>query len=167
MAEFEFDLDGEQVLFDGTWYSKDELARKIKGMVESGDFRVSRPSAALEALQATLGSMRTVTVRLPADVADALTEVASRAGQPVGTLVRDALLRLALPHGRPGVATPLPPAPPTEAMAVSTSDGVSAAEAAAAVVLKPKRRTEDRERVEKDEKDTAPVDGEAGWFTRR
>jgi hypothetical protein len=162
MSEFEFDLDGEQVLFDGTWYSKDELARKIKTMVESGDFRVSRPSAALEALQATLGSMRTLTVRLPADVAEALADVASRAGQPLGTMVRDVLIRLALPHGRPGVAIPLPPTPSGEAVGVSDSGVVSEAEAAAAVVLTPKRRNEDTA-----ERETTPVDRDAGWFTRR
>jgi hypothetical protein len=162
MAEFEFDLDGEQVLFDGTWYSKDELARKIKTMVESGDFRVSRPSAALEALQTTLGSMRTLTVRLPADVADALADVAARAGQPVGMMVRDVLIRVAHPHGRPGAMPPLPPNPPEEAVDLTDSETVSPAEAASAVALTPKRRPEP-----KDENEVTAVDRDAGWFTRR
>jgi hypothetical protein len=39
---------------------------------------------------------------------------------------------------------------------------VSPAEAAAAVPLTPKRRTEDR-----GEKEVTPVDRDAGWFTRR
>jgi hypothetical protein len=158
MGEFEVDLDGEQVLFDGTWYSKDELARKIKTMVESGDYRVSRPSAALEHLQTALGSLRTVTVRLPADVAEALTEAAARAGLPVGTMLRDALTRLALPQGRP-VAVPhaahAPPSPPPAAM----GESVTPAEAAAAVSLTPKRRAE--------EKEVTPVEHDTGWFTRR
>jgi hypothetical protein len=156
MGDFEIDLDGEQVLFDGTWYSKDELARKIKTMVESGDYRVSRPSAALEALQGTLGSLRTLTVRLPADVAEALTDAATRAGQPVGTMVRDVLTRLAMPHGRQNAPTPMPPAPPNGAM----SESVSPAEAATAVSLTPKRRGEDT-------KEVTPVESDAGWFTRR
>ncbi len=155
MGEFEVDLDGEQVLFDGTWYSKDELGRKIKTMVESGDFRVSRPSAALEHLQTSLGSLRTVTVRLPADVAEALGEAAARTGQPVSTMVREALTRLAMPHGRTGPVLHGPPTPPSAAM----SDVVTPAEAAAAVSLTPKRRVE--------EKDAPPTDQDAGWFTRR
>jgi hypothetical protein len=165
MAEFEFDLDGEQVLFDGTWYSKDELARKIKTMVEAGDYRVSRPSAALEALQATLGSMRTLTVRLPADVADSLADVATRAGQPVGTMVRDVLIRLAMPHGRTSSSTALPPAPPTDEIGEIGEDdmeAVSPAEAATAVALTPKRRLEERT-----EKEVTPAERDPGWFTRR
>ena len=111
MAEgYEIDFDGEQVLFDGTWYSKEELARKIKTMVDAGDYRVSRPSAALESLQNALSNLRTLSIRLPAELAEGLAAAAARIGQPVGAFVRNALLR-ALDATRPGTTfsgAPLP-----------------------------------------------------------
>ena len=44
----DIDLDSESVWLDGAWYTREELARHIKEMIEAGDFRVSRPSQALD-----------------------------------------------------------------------------------------------------------------------
>ncbi|HET7825630.1 MAG TPA: hypothetical protein VFK90_09865, partial [Anaeromyxobacter sp.] len=68
----DIDLDSESVWLDGAWYTRQDLARRIKEMIETGDFRVSRPSQALERLEAALAQARVVTVRMPSDLADAV-----------------------------------------------------------------------------------------------
>lgn len=87
----DIDLDSDSVWLDGAWYTRQELARRIKEMIETGDFRVSRPSQALERLEAALAQARMVTVRMPADLADAVGGAAERLGRPVGHLVREAV----------------------------------------------------------------------------
>lgn len=87
----DIDLDSESVWLDGAWYTRAELARRIKDMIEAGDFRVSRPSQALERLEAALGQATVVAVRMPGDLADAVSATAARLGRPVGHLVREAV----------------------------------------------------------------------------
>jgi predicted transcriptional regulator len=87
----DIDLDSESVWLDGAWYTRQELARRIKEMIETGDFRVSRPSQALERLEAALGQARVLTVRMPDDLAGAVSAAAARLGRPVGHLVREAV----------------------------------------------------------------------------
>jgi predicted DNA-binding protein len=60
-------------------------------MIEAGDFRVSRPSQALERLEAALAQARVVSVRMPLDLAEAVGDTAARLGRPVGHLVREAV----------------------------------------------------------------------------
>jgi hypothetical protein len=184
MAEnFEIDLDGEQVLFDGTWYSREELTRKIKTMVEAGDFRVARPSSALEALEGAVANLREIKVRLPIETYDALAAVATRAGRPVGALLREALARLVpgnnappgtrvvtsqipVTPGQTGThAVPAPPAPiplsprmQSRTNVPSANEPATAEEAAGAIPLTSKRR---------DDSSPAPADGEKSWFDRR
>jgi hypothetical protein len=87
----DIDLDTESVWLDGAWYTREDLARRIKEMIEAGDFRVSRPSQALERLEAALAQARIITVRMPVDLADAVGATAARLGRPVGHLVREAV----------------------------------------------------------------------------
>jgi hypothetical protein len=87
----DIDLDTESVWLEGAWYTREDLARRIREMIESGDFRVSRPSQALERLEAALAQARIVTVRMPADLAEAVGETAARLGRPIGHLVREAV----------------------------------------------------------------------------
>ncbi len=87
----DIDLDSESVWLDGTWYTRQELARRIKEMIETGDFRVSRPSQALERLEAALAQARVVSVRMPVDLSQAVEAAAGRLGRPVGHLVREAV----------------------------------------------------------------------------
>ncbi len=87
----DIDLDSESVWLDGAWYTRQDLARRIKEMIETGDFRVSRPSQALERLEAALAQARIVTVRMPDDLAEAVSDAAGRLGRPVGHLVREAV----------------------------------------------------------------------------
>lgn len=115
----DIDLDSESVWLDGAWYTRDELARRIKQMIEAGDFRVSRPSQALERLEAALGQAQVVAVRMPADLAEAAGATAARLGRPVGHLVREAIayyLAAAAAYGASqaaaqAAAAPAPPAP--------------------------------------------------------
>jgi predicted DNA-binding protein len=87
----DIDLDTESVWHDGAWYTRDDLARRIKEMIESGDFRVARPSQALERLEAALAQAQVVAVRMPADLMEAASATAARLGRPVGHLVREAV----------------------------------------------------------------------------
>jgi predicted transcriptional regulator len=87
----DIDLDTESVWLDGAWYTREDLARRIKEMIEAGDFRVSRPSQALERLEAALAQARLLSVRMPAELADAVESAASRLGRPAGHLVREAI----------------------------------------------------------------------------
>ena len=111
----DIDLDSESVWLDGAWYTRQDLARRIKEMIETGDFRVSRPSQALERLEASLAQARVVSVRMPADLSDAVSPAAGRLGRPVGHLVREAVayyLAAAAAYGaaQAGGASPAPSA---------------------------------------------------------
>ena len=87
----DIDLDSESVWLDGAWYTRDQLAHRIKEMIEAGDFRVSRPSQALERLEAALGFAQVVSVRLPSELLDAVSATAGRLGRPMGHLIREAV----------------------------------------------------------------------------
>lgn len=87
----DIDLDSESVWLDGAWFTREDLAHKIREMIESGDFRVSRPSQALERLETALAQARIVNVRMPIDLSEAVTSTAHRLGRPVGHLVREAI----------------------------------------------------------------------------
>jgi len=111
----DIDLDSESVWLDGAWYARDQLARRIKEMIEAGDFRVARPSQALERLEAALGQAQVLSVRMPADLADAANATAERLGRPVGHLVREAVayyLAAAAAYGASQGQTAEAPAPP-------------------------------------------------------
>ncbi len=152
MAEgYEIDFDGEQVLFDGTWYSKEELGRKIKTMVDAGDYRVSRPSAALESLQNALSNLRTLSIRLPAELAEGLASAAARVGQPVGAFVRNALVRAldgtraGTPLAQPGAAAASPGnGPPILQPVPYTEIPLSLSDDAAAIPLTPKKKDDEK-----------------------
>jgi predicted DNA binding CopG/RHH family protein len=87
----DIDLDTESVWLDDAWYTRDQLARRIKEMIEAGDFRVSRPSQALERLEAALAMAQVVSVRLPSDLLEAVSGTAARLGRPMGHLIREAV----------------------------------------------------------------------------
>src|SRR5262249_8452125 len=99
------DIDAEAVYFDGHWYTRDDLARRIKAMLDGGDFAVTRPSAALEQLTQVVGSVRTLAFRATPDMVDAINSGAARAGKSVGAFIRDALSQsLGLPSSDFGPA---------------------------------------------------------------
>ncbi|MCA3016311.1 MAG: CopG family transcriptional regulator [Myxococcaceae bacterium] len=94
MNSLPIDVDAEAVFLDDAWYTREDLARRIKAMIDGGDYNIARPSAALEALSATLQQVRTLSFRVTPDLADALTQLANRSGNSVGQLVREAVMRL-------------------------------------------------------------------------
>ncbi len=91
MSSFEIDYDAEAVWLGDAWFTRDELAGRIKAMIESGDYRLARPSAALERLEAAMAEARVVAARVAPELAVAVEQAAEAAGRPVGTVIRDAL----------------------------------------------------------------------------
>lgn len=86
------DLDAEAILFDGQWSTRDELARRIKAMLDAGDYAISRHSTALEQLTSTLAAVRTLAFRATPDLVEALNMAAARSGKSVGGFIRDTLI---------------------------------------------------------------------------
>ncbi len=87
----DIDLDSESVWLDGAWYTREALAQRIKQMIEAGDFRVARPSQALERLEGALAQAQLVAVRMPLDLIEAAGATAARLGRPLGHLVRESV----------------------------------------------------------------------------
>jgi hypothetical protein len=87
----QIDLDSETIQYDGAWFTRDDLARRIKAMLDAGDYNVAKPSQALEQLTTTLTGLRTLAIRVTPDMADALNQAASRQGKTAAGVVREAL----------------------------------------------------------------------------
>ena len=135
---FEVDYDAEAVWFDGTWLGREDLARKIKGMIEGGDYRVARPSSALERLEAALANARVLAVRVsPKSPTRSTRRLAALA-------VPAALLREALAYYLGGGAAQAQAPVSAEEYAVQAPEVVTEAvsDGEAAVELTPKRREE-------------------------
>jgi len=105
MSDLPVDLDAEAIFLDGGWYTREDLTRRIKSMLDSGDFNVARPSAALEQLTHTLSSIRTLTVRVTPELAEGLNQLAARSGKSVGAAIREAVQK-ALGDQGPATAAP-------------------------------------------------------------
>lgn len=91
MSQFPIDVDAEAVFLDGTWYTREDLSRRIKAMLDGGDFNVARPSMALQELMQALQGIRTLAFRCTPDLADALNQLATRLGQSTGHVIREAI----------------------------------------------------------------------------
>ncbi len=114
MSNWPIDLDTESIQYEGTWYTRDELARRIKSMLDAGDFAVGKPSAALEELTLTLTGLRTVAFKITPDMADAINQAAGRQGRTAGGLIREAIsdyLGFASMPARDSAAAPAPRPP--------------------------------------------------------
>jgi predicted HicB family RNase H-like nuclease len=85
------DLDQETIQFDGKWMSRADLARAIRQLLEGGNYAISRQSSALEALNRALSEARTLTIRLPPELDEALKRAATRASHSAGMLVCEAI----------------------------------------------------------------------------
>ena len=98
------DIESETLELDGEWYTRDELARKIRQSLENGDFNIVPTAQALEFLIQTIASLRTLAVRMTPDMLERLNQEAARQSRSVGGIVRDAIgkhLGIATPD-RPG-----------------------------------------------------------------
>jgi hypothetical protein len=111
---YPIDIESETLQLDGEWFTRDELARHIKRLLDANDFSIGRPAAALEHLNQTIASLRTVALRVVPEMQERLIHEAARQSRPVGALVRDAIaayLGIA-PAEAPAARSfqPLPPA---------------------------------------------------------
>src|SRR5882672_8417398 len=105
MSQLPIDIDAEAIFFDGLWYTRDDMARRIKAMLDQGDFALTRPSAALEQLTAEIASVRTLAFRATPEMIEAINAGAARAGKSVGAFIRDTLSQqLGLPSSDFGPA---------------------------------------------------------------
>lgn len=166
--DFEIDLDSECVWLDDAWLNREDLVRKIRTMMDAGNFEIARASQALEALTKALANARLLALRISPEMSDALNQAAQQSGRPVGALAREAiaswLASASAASTQPGVPAPAPaavtplsqplpaPTPTVDQVAstvigpvptqLTTEEQVSAEEAAHAVALTPKRPKE-------------------------
>ncbi len=91
MSQFPVDVDAEAIFVDGTWYTREDLSRRIRAMLDAGDFNVAQPSMALQELTQMMHGVRTLAFRAPPELAEALTLLATRAQQSVGAVIREAV----------------------------------------------------------------------------
>lgn len=146
MSDTPIDVDAEAIFLDGSWYTREDLSRRIKAMLDQGDFNVARPSAALEQLTQTLSTVRTLVFRCTPDLAEGLNQLAARTGHSVGAVIREAVAQMLEEQGVPlagGGGTgsgkaPLAPAPqgqaPAPAAVASTQPAASPAPTPGAAV---------------------------------
>lgn len=109
MDDLQIDIDAEAIFLDGGWYTREDLTRRIKAMLDSGDFNVARPSAALEALTQTVKSLRTLSFRCTPDIENALNDIAGRTGSSVGGVVREAVIQFLQETGNSAAGGGSPP----------------------------------------------------------
>lgn len=93
MSQFLIDVDAEAVFLDGAWYTREDLSRRIRAMLDSGDFNIATASMALQDLTQTLSGVRTLAFRCTPDLAEALTRLAAQLGQSMSAVVREAVTR--------------------------------------------------------------------------
>ncbi|MDF1565658.1 MAG: ribbon-helix-helix protein, CopG family [Deltaproteobacteria bacterium] len=165
MSDFTLDVDREAVHMDGSWYTADELAKKVTEMLGAKDFKIGTAASALEALQAALADVRDIGFRLPGTMLEALESTAGREGRTTSAILRDAL-QAYLDGGGAPAAVPAPaalePAPaevaPAPAAGVTVESlSVSEADAAGAVTLTAK----------KPDSGNAGALDESGWFEKK
>lgn len=111
MSQFPIDVDAEAIFLDGAWYTREDLSRRVRAMLDAGDFNVARPSMALQELTQLMTGVQTLAFRVQPELAEALTELAGRLGQSVGGVIREAVTQyITDQNSAPPVSaqTPLP-----------------------------------------------------------
>lgn len=132
MDDLQIDVDAEAIFLDGGWYTREDLTRRIKAMLDSGDFNVARPSAALEALTQTVKSLRTLSFRCTPDIEQALNEIAGRTGSSVGGVVREAVIQFLQETGSGAAGGGSPPSTGSGSQKAVAKPAAQAAPASAA-----------------------------------
>jgi hypothetical protein len=131
------DLDRETIEFEGKGMGRDDLARAIRQLLDSGNYAIGRHSAALEVLNKALADARSVTFRLPPDLDESLKKAAARVGRSPGALLCDAATQY-LSASAPAIAAvaalrsaevvavpPVVPRPPPAAEAPESADATA------------------------------------------
>jgi ribbon-helix-helix CopG family protein len=88
---FEVDIEQEKVQYEGEWVGREELADKIKKMIDSQDFKIGVVGSALEYLQQAIANAKEFSVKLPEYNAKILQKHAERAGLAVTAFIRQAI----------------------------------------------------------------------------
>jgi len=88
---FEVDIEQEKVQYEGEWIGRQELADKIKKMIDSQDFKIGIVGSALEYLQQALANAKEFSVKLTEYNAEILQKHAERAGLAVPSFIRQAI----------------------------------------------------------------------------
>ncbi|MDR0965972.1 MAG: ribbon-helix-helix protein, CopG family [Myxococcales bacterium] len=88
MEKFEVDLDMESIWFGDAWRTRDDLAKEIRAKLEAGNYQIAQPSQAIEVLNHTINQMRVVSLRLSAEMAEALEAAGQEMGQPINAVIR-------------------------------------------------------------------------------
>jgi hypothetical protein len=91
MSQFPVDVDAEAIFLDGAWYTREDLSRRVRAMLDQGDFNVARPSLALQELTQVMQGIRTLAFRSTPQLAEQLSEYANRNQLSVGAVIRDAV----------------------------------------------------------------------------
>lgn len=88
MEKFEVDLDTECIWFADAWHTRDELAQEIREKLEAGNYQIAQPSQAIERLTQAISQMRVLSVRVPAEMAEALEAAGQETGRTVNAVIR-------------------------------------------------------------------------------
>lgn len=160
MEAFEIDLDSECVWLDDAWLNREDLVRKIRAMIDAGDYQLARPSQALETLTKSLAQARLLALRINPEMSDALNALAQQIGRPVGAVAREAIAAFLASAAGQGPQMPAQSAPigidARPALGAPSPIQLSAAVAAEAVI-------EDAMAVVAKAKEE-PVELEKHWF---
>lgn len=90
-VEYEVDLDQETIRFEDEWLGRQQLADKIKSMIDSQNYSISTAGQALEYLERTLSDVRTFKVKLSAADATRVERHAQRSNIALAAFVRQAV----------------------------------------------------------------------------
>ncbi len=88
---FEVDIEQEKVQYEGEWIGRQELADKIKKMIDSQDFKIGIVGSALEYLQHAIANAKEFSVKLTEYNAKILEKHAERAGLEITSFIRQAI----------------------------------------------------------------------------
>ncbi|MBW1811777.1 MAG: hypothetical protein JRJ87_26550 [Deltaproteobacteria bacterium] len=88
---FEVDIEQEKVQYEGEWIGRQELADKIKKMIDSQDFKIGVVGNALEYLQQAIANAKEFYVKLSQYHAEILEKHAERAGLAVTSFISQAI----------------------------------------------------------------------------
>lgn len=162
MSQFPVDVDAEAIFLDGAWYTREDLSRRVRAMLDQGDFNVARPSLALQELTQTMQGIRTLAFRATPALAEQLTEYATRHQLSVGAVIRDAVEQFISGGERPA---PTPIALDTTVSSqnlprVAEPDAAAAAPAAPIAGPGALRAAG----VDNTQKSGEPERSESGWF---
>lgn len=88
---WEIDYEAEAIRFEGAWQTREDLAARIKALIDRGDYRLFKLSAALEQLETALSQGRILALRVSPQEAQAVEAAAAERGCSPAYLLRQAL----------------------------------------------------------------------------